>query len=110
MEFHRTIRRAHRCGISWTRRFVALAELAAGSTFGTALESLRGRSVLIAVREQLAAALALIELDGLARRMVLCTPDLTPEQLAAVAATAEADAIVLDAPPAASPAYPRPRT
>src|SRR3984957_18936772 len=82
---------------------VALAELAAGSTFGTALEALRGRSVLIAVREQLAAALALIELDGLARRMVLCTPDLTPEQLAGVAATAEADAIVLDAAAAASP-------
>ena len=82
---------------------VAPAELAAASTFGTALESLRGRSVLIAVREQLAAALALIELDGLARRMVLCTPDLTPEQLAHVAATAQADAIVLDAPAAASP-------
>jgi acyl-coenzyme A synthetase/AMP-(fatty) acid ligase len=82
---------------------VALAELAAGSTFGTALEALRGRSVLIAVHEQLAAALALIELDGLARRMVLCTPDLTPEQLAAVAATAEADAIVLDTPPVAPP-------
>jgi acyl-coenzyme A synthetase/AMP-(fatty) acid ligase len=82
---------------------VAPAELAAGSTFGAALESLRGRSVLIAAREQLAAALALIELDGLARRMVLCTPDLTPEQLAAVAATAEADAVVLDAPPAAPP-------
>jgi acyl-coenzyme A synthetase/AMP-(fatty) acid ligase len=82
---------------------VALAELAAGSTFGTELETLRGRSVLIAVREQLAAALALIELDGLARRMVLCTPDLTPEQLAAVAATAEADAIVLDSPPVSPP-------
>ncbi len=87
---------------------VAPAELAAGSTFGTSLESLRGRSVLIAVREQLAAALALIELDGLARRMVLCTPDLTPEQLAAVAATAAADAIVLDAPAAASTGAPPP--
>jgi acyl-CoA synthetase (AMP-forming)/AMP-acid ligase II len=43
-------------------------------------------------------ALALIELDGVARRMVLCTPDLTPEQLAGVAATAQADAIVLEAP------------
>ena len=82
---------------------VALAESAAGSTFGTELETLRGRTVLIAVREQLAAALALIELDGLARRMVLCTPDLTPEQLAAVAATAEADAIVLDSPPVSPP-------
>ena len=87
---------------------VAPAELAAGSTFGTSLESLRGRSVLIAVREQLAAALALIELDGLARRMVLCTPDLTPEQLAGVAATAEADAIVLDASASASPGAPPP--
>ena len=75
---------------------VALAELAAGSTFGTALESLRGRSVLIATREQLPTALALLELDGVARRMVLCTPDLTPEQLAGVAATAQADAIVVD--------------
>jgi acyl-coenzyme A synthetase/AMP-(fatty) acid ligase len=77
---------------------IALRELAAGSTFGTALESLRGRSVLIATREQLPTALALVELDGVARRMVLCTPDLTPEQIAGVAATAEADAIVLDAP------------
>src|ERR1700728_1292387 len=75
---------------------IALAELNAGSTFGTALESLRGRSVLIATREQLPTALALIELDGVARRMVLCTPDLSPELLAGVAATAEADAIVLE--------------
>jgi acyl-coenzyme A synthetase/AMP-(fatty) acid ligase len=81
---------------------VALEELAAGSTFGSALESLRGRSVLIATREQLPTALALIELDGVARRMVLCTPDLTPEQLAGVAATAQADSIVMEAPRAAS--------
>jgi acyl-coenzyme A synthetase/AMP-(fatty) acid ligase len=81
---------------------VALGKLAAGSTFGAALESLRGRSVLIATHEQLPTALALVELDGVARRMVLCTPDLTAEQLAAVAATAQADAIVLEAPRAAS--------
>jgi acyl-coenzyme A synthetase/AMP-(fatty) acid ligase len=77
-------------------RSVALSELVAGSIFGTALESLRGRSVLLATHDQLPTALALIELDGVARRMVLCTPDLKPEQLAAVAATAQADAIVLD--------------
>ncbi len=87
---------------------VRLSELAGGSIFGNALESLRGRSVLIATREQLPSALALIELDGLARRMVLCTPDLTPEQLAGVAATAQADAIVLDAPPDAVTAIPPP--
>jgi acyl-coenzyme A synthetase/AMP-(fatty) acid ligase len=84
---------------------VALSELATGSTFGRALEALRGRSVLIATREQLPAALALIELDGIARRMVLCTSDLTPAQLGTVAAAAQADAIVLDAPsPAIAPA------
>jgi acyl-coenzyme A synthetase/AMP-(fatty) acid ligase len=83
---------------------VTLAELAAGSTFGTALESLRGRSVLIATREQLPTALALVELDGIARRMVLCTPDLTPEQLAGIAVTAQADAIVWDAPAMPAPA------
>ncbi|HWX29371.1 MAG TPA: class I adenylate-forming enzyme family protein [Steroidobacteraceae bacterium] len=75
---------------------VALTELAAGSTFGTELEALRGRSVLIATGEQLPTALALLELDGVARRMVLCTPDLAPEQLAVVAATAQADAIIVD--------------
>src|SRR5882672_2122880 len=77
---------------------VAVAELAGGSIFGAALESLSGRSVLLATREQLPTALALIELDGVARRMVLCTPDLTPLELAGVAATAQADAIVLEAP------------
>jgi acyl-coenzyme A synthetase/AMP-(fatty) acid ligase len=69
--------------------------LATGSTLGGDLESFRGRSVLLAMREQLSSALALLELDGVARRLVLCTPDLTPEQLAGVRATAEAD-IVLD--------------
>ena len=76
---------------------VALATLAGGSIFGPTLESLRGRSVLIVTREQMPTALALVELDGVARRMVLCTPDLSPEQLAGVAATAQADAIVVDA-------------
>jgi acyl-coenzyme A synthetase/AMP-(fatty) acid ligase len=74
---------------------VALQELAAGSILGGALESFRGRSVLLTMREQLSTALALLELDGVARRLVLCTPDLTPEQLAGVSATAEAD-LVLD--------------
>jgi acyl-CoA synthetase (AMP-forming)/AMP-acid ligase II len=75
---------------------VALSELAAGSTFGTGLESLRGRSVLIATREQLSTALALVELDGVARRIVLCTPELTPVELGRLAQTAQADAIVVD--------------
>ena len=40
-----------------------LSALAGGSLF-TDLESLRGRCVLIATREQLATAIALVELDG----------------------------------------------
>jgi len=74
---------------------VALQDLGTGSIFGGKLESFRGRSVLLAMREQLGTALALLELDGVARRVALCTPDLTPEQLALVSASAEAD-MVLD--------------
>jgi acyl-CoA synthetase (AMP-forming)/AMP-acid ligase II len=75
---------------------VALTDLAAGSTLGGMLESLRGASVLIATQEQLPTAVALLELDGVARRMVLCTPDLTPQQLAEVAHTTQAAAVILD--------------
>ena len=74
---------------------IALAALAQGSILHGSLESLRGRTVVLAMREQLATAAALVELDGVARRLVLCTPDLTPEQLAGVCAAAEAD-VVLD--------------
>jgi len=76
---------------------IALNELGTASTFGAKLEQLRGRSVLLATHEQLATAAALVELDGVARRLVLCTPDLTPDQLAGVAVAAAADVIVVDA-------------
>lgn len=91
---------------------VALGELSAGSTLNGKLESLRGRSILIATREQLPTALALIELDGVARRIVLCTPELTPEQLTHVARSAAADAVALDPEPmtVSSPAAPYPMT
>jgi acyl-coenzyme A synthetase/AMP-(fatty) acid ligase len=73
---------------------VALKELEAGSILRGELDSFRGRSVLLAMREQLSTALALLELDGVARRVVLCTPDLTPEQLSGVGAAAEADIVL----------------
>jgi acyl-coenzyme A synthetase/AMP-(fatty) acid ligase len=75
---------------------VNLAALARGSSLGAPLDELRGTSVLIAVRDQLPAALALIELDGVARRIVLCPPDLAAEHLPAVIATAEVDVVVGD--------------
>ena len=75
---------------------VRLADLACASALEGRLEGLHGRSVLISTSDQLAAALALIELDGIARRLVLCPPDLDPKHLPYVVATAEIDAIVTD--------------
>src|SRR4051812_33172211 len=49
---------------------------------------LAGRSVLVIVRDQLDAALALIELDGTARRLIVATPDLPSEHLPALIADA----------------------
>jgi acyl-coenzyme A synthetase/AMP-(fatty) acid ligase len=58
---------------------------------------LRARSVLVVTQDQLTAALALIELDGIARRLVVCPPGLSPEHLPVIAANAEVDAVVSDA-------------
>src|SRR6204780_3307611 len=69
---------------------VALADLATRSCLPGGPEALRGRSVLLAMREQLSAGIALLELDGVARRLILCTPDLSPQIRAEVAAMAEA--------------------
>jgi acyl-coenzyme A synthetase/AMP-(fatty) acid ligase len=75
---------------------VALGDLAHGSSLSAGLEELCGRSVLVATRDQLTAALALIELDGIARRLVLCAPDLPVAHVPSVMATAGADAILSD--------------
>jgi acyl-coenzyme A synthetase/AMP-(fatty) acid ligase len=73
-----------------------LQELLAGSVLGGRSHELSGSSVLIATTDQLIAAAALIELDGVARRMVLCPPDLPTEYLPSIIRSAEADAIVSD--------------
>ena len=86
-----------RCRLQAAGAAVALGDLRAASAFGGHLESLRGSSVLVAPVEQLAAGTALLELDGVAGRIVLCTPDLTPQQLTWVAKVAECDAVVTDA-------------
>ena len=85
---------------------VPLAALAAGTTLADGPDALRGRAVLISSERQLPAALAFAELDGIARRLVLCPPDLAPEHLAAVIADAEIDAILTDGTgPAPSPLH-----
>ncbi len=77
---------------------VALGDMVHGSALGGRGEELRGRSVIVATRDQLTAALALIELDGVARRLVLLPPDLPHEHLSFVIDSAAADAIVSDRP------------
>jgi len=75
---------------------VALAALARGSSLDVDLSKLQGRSILIATHDQLTAALALIELDGVARRLVLLPPDVPREQLPAVIADAAIDTLLCD--------------
>jgi acyl-coenzyme A synthetase/AMP-(fatty) acid ligase len=61
-------------------------------------DKLCGRSVLLNpvddTVDPLAAAAALVQLDGIARRIILCPPDLSPQQIAFVAETAEANTIL----------------
>ena len=74
-------------------RGVALAEM------GRALDAdLSGANVLLRTASQLFAALALIELDGVAARIVICPPDVKPEHLPDVIERAAIDVVVSDDP------------
>ncbi|HEX6463664.1 MAG TPA: fatty acid--CoA ligase family protein [Vicinamibacterales bacterium] len=81
---------------------IALADLREGTSLDLPLRNLAGRSVLVASREQMTAALALIELDGAVRRIVICTPEISPGDLATVLRNGEIDAVVSDHPIASS--------
>ena len=70
---------------------VTLGDLARGSSLGGQLEELRGRSVLVVTKDQLTTALALIELDGVARRLTILPPDTVLDHLGTLAACAELD-------------------
>jgi len=78
---------------------VSLADLATGSALGAPPGTLRGRTVLVWMSDQLSAALALIELDGIVRRLVLCPPDFDPVHLSYVIETAGVDRVVTDRAP-----------
>jgi acyl-coenzyme A synthetase/AMP-(fatty) acid ligase len=75
---------------------VRLGHVLSAPSIGGRVADLAGRSVLVATRDQFAAALALIELDGIARRLIICTPDLPAGHLPAIAATAGVDVILSD--------------
>jgi acyl-coenzyme A synthetase/AMP-(fatty) acid ligase len=73
-------------------------ELVEGSILEDHPGDMRGQSVLLATTDQFRASSALIELDGVARRIVLFPPDLSREYLPHVAKIAEADVLVTDQP------------
>jgi acyl-coenzyme A synthetase/AMP-(fatty) acid ligase len=75
---------------------VRVADLVRGTSLDAAPTKARGRSVLIATASQLTAALALIELDGIARRLLILPPDVDPDHLGALIAGAGIDAVVTD--------------
>ncbi len=78
-------------------------DLIGGTSLGGRRAELAGRSVLLATASQLTVALALIEFDGCARRIVILPPDVPSEYLAPLIAAAEIDAVVTDAD---TPGYP----
>ncbi len=80
-------------------------DLANATSLGGRLHDLADKSVLLATGSQLTTALALIELDGLARRLTILPPDADPDHFAAIIAGAEIDAVVIDRGSAANGAF-----
>jgi acyl-coenzyme A synthetase/AMP-(fatty) acid ligase len=75
---------------------VCIADLALGTSLDGGVAALAGRSVLIATTGQLTSALALIELDGVARRLLILPPDVDAAHIGALMADAEVEAVVVD--------------
>ena len=84
--------------ISDARRVVSLTDILQQTCLSDRLRELSGRSVLLAVSDQLISGLAMTEIDGVARRMLLCPPDLNADHLQALMQDADIDAIVTDQP------------
>src|SRR5580692_1639300 len=84
--------------LSDARQLVSLTELASQTCLEGRLGELSGRSVLLAVADQLVSGLTIIEMDGVARRMLLCPPDLNPDHIQSFVEDAEIDAVVTDQP------------
>jgi acyl-coenzyme A synthetase/AMP-(fatty) acid ligase len=79
---------------------ISFGDIVAGWSLSLDRRALAGCSAVIVTDEQLAAGLALLDLDGVARRMVVVPADLRPEHLASIVADAEIDTIVTDRDPA----------
>lgn len=75
---------------------VNLADALGGTNLAGGNAGAAGRRVLLAADGQLASALALIALDGVAKDIVLCPPDLSAEHRAVIAARVGVDLVVTD--------------
>jgi acyl-coenzyme A synthetase/AMP-(fatty) acid ligase len=84
--------------LSDARQVVSLTDIAGETCLEGRLGELSGRSVLLAAADQLVSALAMLEMDGVARRMLLCPPDLNADHIQALVEDAEIDAVVTDDP------------
>jgi acyl-coenzyme A synthetase/AMP-(fatty) acid ligase len=84
--------------ISDARRVVSLTGILGETCLADRLGELSGRSVLLAVADQLISGIVMTELDGVARRMLLCPPDLNADYLQALMEGADIDAVVTDQP------------
>ena len=84
--------------LSDARHSASLTDIAGQTCLKDRLAELSGRSVLLATSNQFLAALVMLEVDGIARRMLLCPPDLKDDHLQAIIVDAEIDAVVTDQP------------
>jgi acyl-coenzyme A synthetase/AMP-(fatty) acid ligase len=84
--------------ISDARQVVSLTHILEETCLVGRPGQLAGRSVLLAVADQLIAAIAMTEIDGVARRMLLCPPDLNADHINALIEDAGIDAVVTDQP------------
>jgi len=75
---------------------VAIGDLLRGSSLNTRIDELSGRSILLATRDQFASALALIELDGVADRIVICPPETPSDQFPPLIQKGAVDTVVSD--------------
>ncbi len=84
--------------ISDARQVVPLTNSVGRTCLGGRLRELSGRSVLLAVSDQLISAIAMTEIDGVASRMLLCPPDLNVDHIQVLIEDAGIDAVVTDRP------------
>jgi acyl-coenzyme A synthetase/AMP-(fatty) acid ligase len=84
--------------ISDARQVVSLTDILGETCLADRLGELSRRSVLLAVSDQLISALAMTEIDGVARRMLLCPPDMNADHIEALIDDAGIDAVVTDQP------------